>query len=396
MSDRAPGPWIPFRPTPEELQRIAGEVADVREIQETLLERHDDLHVRDRVAHEYQIAGSPVRLRVADELPPELEGVGLFEPGAEHPGIGRVSTGLGTPHVEPGLDFLGLMLAFRTAGGRRVDFLAINHPAAPTDDHRQFVDVLHATAGAADAGIPFVGHLGDRDLVDTAAVQTEFFLTLRKRMGFAKALKTAAHLIRQTQRTFHSDTAYQAYWTGVVEVGGTAGKFTMVPIEGEVSPEAEGERRLTEDWRKRQAAGDVEFQLHWIPFLDEDQTPTDELTEPWEEGHRRLAGTVIFPRLDLDSREGRLWADLAAEMGANPGHWVRDREDTVEEPGTEFGAARKIAYGLSQEGRAALDPELYADVFRTGEIGEDLARELERRRREKEEAGHVDRAPAGP
>lgn len=393
MSDRRPAPWIPFRPTPEDLDAIREDVSEVREIQETLLERHEGVRCPDRVAHEYQIAGSPVRLRVADELPRELEGVGLFLPGSEHTGIGRISTGLGTPHVEPGLDFLGLMLAFRTEEGARVDFLAINHPAAPTDDHRQFVDVLHATAGAADAGIPFVGQLGVRDLIDTAAVQTEFFLTLKKRMGFMRALKTAAHLIRQTQRTFHSETAYQAYWTGIVEAGGTAGKLTLVPIRGEGPDEAEGERRLTEDWRRRQGAGDVEFLLHWIPFLDEDQTPTDELTEPWEEGHRRLAGTVVFPRIDPDSEEARLWADLAAEMGANPGNWVRNRDNAVGEPATEFGAARKIAYGLSQEGRNALPPDLYQEVFRTGEIDEGLARELKRRRKEKEEVGHVDRAP---
>ncbi|NIP57475.1 MAG: hypothetical protein GWM92_04660, partial [Gemmatimonadetes bacterium] len=190
MSERAPGPWKPFRPTAEDLKTIAEDVSEIREIQRRLLEGHEDLHVRDRVAHEYQIAGGKVRLRVDDELPGELKGVGLFDPGAEHVGVGRVSTGLGTPHVEPGLDFLGLMLAFQTRGGHRVDFLAINDPSAPTRDHREFVDVLHATGDAADAGIPLIGALGERDLIDTAAEQTEFFLTLRKRMGLKRALET--------------------------------------------------------------------------------------------------------------------------------------------------------------------------------------------------------------
>ncbi len=395
MSERAPGPWKPFRPTAEDLKTIAEDVSEIREIQRRLLEGHEDLHVRDRVAHEYQIAGGKVRLRVDDELPGELKGVGLFDPGAEHVGVGRVSTGLGTPHVEPGLDFLGLMLAFQTRGGHRVDFLAINDPSAPTRDHREFVDVLHATGDAADAGIPLIGALGERDLIDTAAEQTEFFLTLRKRMGLKRALETVGHLLGQAQRTFHSDTAVQAYWTGILEASGTAGKFTLVPIRDAPTPEAGGERRLTGDWRRRQAEADVEFLLYWIPYLDEERTPTGDQTEPWEEGHRRRVGTVRFPRTDPDTEGARLWATLASEIGANPGHWVHDRENSIAEPATAFTAARKIAYGLSQEGRDALPPEECREVFETGEIGPELARELERRRAEKEEAGHVSRAPEG-
>lgn len=393
MTVRDGEPWTPFRPTPAELKAIAEDVAEVRAIQRTLVDHHGDLHMPDRVAHQYQIAGSSVLLRVRDHLPPELDGVGLFEPEAEHVGIGRISTGLGTPHVEPGLDFLGIMLAFRTGDGQRVDFLGINDPSAPTDDHRAFMDVLHATGDAADAGIPLIGALGERDLIDTVAEQTEFVLTLRKRMGVKRALETAGHLVKQTKRTFKSDTAFQAYWTGIVEVGGTAGKFTLVP-DGDASPrKGSGERRLTEEWKNRQKEGDVDFLLYWIPFLNEDETPTDELTEPWEEGHREPVGRVTFPRMDPDSGKAARWAVLASEMGANPGNWVRDTDDTIGEPGTAFGTARKIAYRMSQEGRNALEPERYQSVFESGEIGEELARELERRREEKEKAGHLSRAP---
>ncbi len=102
-----------------------------------------------------------------------------------------------------------------------------------------------------------------------------------------------------------------------------------------------------------------------------------------------------FPRTDPDTEGARLWATLASEIGANPGHWVHDRENSIAEPATAFTAARKIAYGLSQEGRDALPPEECREVFETGEIGPELARELERRRAEKEEAGHVSRAPEG-
>ena len=150
--------WIPFRPSQQDLARLAAEVVAIPELQATLVENHPDVALRDRVAHQYQIAGGRVTLKVAAQLPEALAGLGLFQPGAEHIGIGRVSTGLGCPHAETDPDFLGLMLAFQTPDGRRVDFLAINDPASPTDDHR--MPHRHAAAlapGRARGGRPGVG-----------------------------------------------------------------------------------------------------------------------------------------------------------------------------------------------------------------------------------------------
>jgi hypothetical protein len=81
----------------------------------------------ERVAHQYQIAGGKVSLRIATELAPYLDGVGRFKPGAEYAGVGRVSTGLGCPHPETSSDFLGLRLAFVTDEGHRVDFIPLHN-----------------------------------------------------------------------------------------------------------------------------------------------------------------------------------------------------------------------------------------------------------------------------
>jgi hypothetical protein len=387
-------PGIPFRPDADDLKAIAEDVAEIGDIQGSLLDNHRDLHVPDRVAHQYQIAGGKVKFRVAAVLPPELEGVGLFRPGAEHIGIGRISTGLGTPHLETNPDFLGLMFAFRTGNGDRVDFLGINDPAAPTDNHHEFMAVLHATGESAGAEIPLVGDWGEYDVGNLLAEQKEFGKALLARMGL-KAAKTLAHIVKQTARTFHSSTAWQAYWTGIVEVGGTNGKFTLVPtVDENARPRFRpGERHLSDEWKTRQSAGDVEFLLYWIPFLNENETPTGRLTAPWEEGHKRQVGRIAFPQANPDSDEAKAWAALASEMGANPGHWVRDRQNRIGEPATEFETARKMAYRRSQEGRGALDSKWYQSVFETGTIGADLARELNRRRDEKERLGHVSWAP---
>lgn len=389
--------WRPFRPDETDLDRIRSEVAAIPDIQERLRVRDPELTSADRVAHQYQIAGGRVELAVRETLPHPLDGVGLFVPGAEHVGIGRVSTGLGCPHLETDPDFLGLMLAFRTKAGRRVDFLGLNDPAAPTDDHAAFMDLLAATADSAGTEAPF-GGLGERDLVDLAATQIRFAASLVKRLGLRRGLRALGHILLQTRRTLHSSTAYQTYWTGVVEVEGRPGKLVFSPTDDRTPPGPglrPGERHLTEDWRRRQAAGPLVFELSWIPFLDERRTSLEKLTEDWVE-ERHPVGTVTFPRIDPNTEEARNWATLAAEMGANPGHWVHDREDTVPHPATEFGVARNIAYRESQRGRNVLPEERYEMVFTTGRIPPELATELRRRRSEKDDAGHVRWSPDTP
>lgn len=386
--------WRPFRPGEADLARIEREVAAIPDIQERLRDQHPELTTADRVAHQYQIAGGRVELAIHETVPPPLEGVGLFLPGAKHIGIGRVSTGLGCPHLETDPDFLGLMLAFRTETGRRVDFLGLNDPTAPTDDHAAFMHLLAATADSAGTEAPF-GGLGERDLIDLAATQTRFAASLVKRLGLRRGLGALGHILTQTRRTLHSSTAYQTYWTGVVEVEGRPGKLVFSPADDRTPPGPglrPGERHLTEDWRRRQAAGPLVFEMSWIPFLDERRTPLQKLTDTWAE-ERYPVGTVTFPRTDPNSEEARDWATLAAEMGANPGHWVHDRADAVPHPATEFGVARSIAYDHSQEGRDVLPEERYEMVFTTGRIPPELATELRKRHSDKDDAGHIRSSP---
>jgi hypothetical protein len=214
-------------------------------------------------------------------------------------------------------------------------------------------------------------------------------------MGVIKAGRTMRHLVTQASTTLHSSSAYQPYWTGIVELKGEAGKFTIVPVRDD-NPRPglhPGERLFSTDWRERQRRGDVEFGLYWIAYLDETRTPTTGLTRPWEQGHEQLVATVVFPRTDPSSDEAGLWSMLAAEMGGNPGNWIADEAATIREPSTEFGLARQFAYAVSQRGRDALPEDAYRDVYATGRIGDELAQELRRRREAKARAGHVDQAP---
>ena len=64
--------WVPYRPNAADLKRIAEDVAEVRDIQQTLLAKHKGVRCPDRVAHQYQIAGSRVTLEVALDLPAQV------------------------------------------------------------------------------------------------------------------------------------------------------------------------------------------------------------------------------------------------------------------------------------------------------------------------------------
>ncbi|HEX8812047.1 MAG TPA: hypothetical protein VF742_08655 [Terracidiphilus sp.] len=372
---------FPFRPTVEQLSDLRADVAPISDIQQQF-RANDAAHlvVNDRVAHQYQIAGGKVLLRIESQLPDSLRGVGLFQPESGYTGIARISTGLGCPHNENLPDFLGIRLAFRTPTGRRVDFLGINDPASPTDTHFQFIKLLEATAGAAGSG--FVP--GDLKLL----------ASLTRSLGLVQGGETFTHIVRQTLRTTLSTTAYQTYWTGIEETGGPPAKFVIDPVtdENPVRIGLHDDHHLTAEWRERQARGPIEFNLYWLSFIGHDATSLVRLTRGWQED-RHLVGHLTFPQCDHTTPDARLWAALAAEMGANPGNWVHDRDDTILQPATEFGVARKLAYERSQAGRDALPETAYASVFENGTIDPGLQDLLNVRRSQKRREGHIDAAP---
>jgi hypothetical protein len=366
-----------FSPGPDQRRALEAIAAGIPGVQETLVRNHAGLAMADRGAHQQQLAASKVHLTVAPTLPPALDGLGVFQRSAAPlVGIGRMSTGLGCPHAETDADFLGLMVAFRTAAGRRIDFITINDPTSPTDTPEEFLALLRATADAAGAEGPLASRAR--------------LLGALARHARLRAPAIATHVTAQTHRTVRSSSAYQQYWTGVVRARDVLGKFTFVPTV-DIGPGrggARGPRHLTLDWRERQTAGDLPFELRWIPFLNERDTPLDDLTSPWAHEHEATVAMVTFPRIDPDSLEARLTAILASELGANPGNWDETDEGRPELPGTRFTAARQLAYRASQETRGALPEESYASFFARGEIAPDLATELVHRYQRKRAAGH--------
>jgi hypothetical protein len=345
---------------------IAQDVADVPNIQQRLLDQHPELQKLDRLAHQQQLVGSYVCLQIADNLPANLAGVGLFQPQKIFHGIGRISTGLGRPHSQIEPDFLGLMTAFQTQAGNRVDFLGINTDSAPTNSHQDFMQVLQATAAST---------LGWLNSLNTFVAQQHAFLQdLTLRLGVSKAIRIATHLTRQTLRTSLSRSAYQRYWSGIVEVNGDMGKFTWVPTQAENSLPAliRGHDCLQQQWQQRQQQAAIEFDLYWITYRNQRATPIQDITRAWRETHKQKVATLIFPQRDTTDITSQHWEKLATLMGANPANWVSEKTEKPYQPALAFEMARQQAYQLSQQTRNALDPQIYACVFANGEISDAL------------------------
>lgn len=367
-----------FNPTLEETRALEALIAAIPQIQDKLVDNHPLLTRPDRGAHQQQLAGGKVLLTLERTLPPALDGLGIFahdgSVGPHFVGIGRMSTGLGCPHAETDPDFLGLMVAFQSKAGRRIDFITINDPTSPTDTPEEFIALLHATADAAAA----------QGLI---ANQARLLLSLGRHAGL-RAATIAAHVTAQTHRTVRSSSAYQQYWTGIVRARDTLGKFTFIPTDrADQSAFGRTAKQFTDEWRKRQAAGPLAFELHWIPFLDERRTPVDDLTTAWSDDHKVRVGTVAFPRTNPEDREAKLTALLASELGANPGNWQETNETPAGElPSTRFTAARFLAYRLSQQHRGALPEDSYRSFFEKGAISAALEATLISRYKEKRAA----------
>src|SRR5438270_12790263 len=73
MNQSATGASTPVRPSQADVARIEGEVSAIPDIQAMLVNNAPDLKVRDRVAHQYQIAGGKIALKIAAQLPGNLE-----------------------------------------------------------------------------------------------------------------------------------------------------------------------------------------------------------------------------------------------------------------------------------------------------------------------------------
>jgi hypothetical protein len=185
-----------FKPTPEQRGVLEEIAAAIPGVQATLVRNHRELSMPDRGAHQQQLAASRVLFTAADRLPASLEGLGIFQrPARALTGIGRISTGLGCPHAETDADFLGLMVAFRTAAGRRIDFITINDPTSPTDTPEEFLALLRATADAAGSSSPLASRAR--------------LLGALARHARLRAPAIATHITAQTHRTVRSSSAYQ-------------------------------------------------------------------------------------------------------------------------------------------------------------------------------------------
>jgi|SRR5690349_23649141 len=116
--------------------------------------------------------------------------------------------------------------------------------------------------------------------------------------------------------------------------------------------------------------------------------------ERWtpEDIERISADVAALPGVQQELLEHASLSLKVADRVAHQYQIAGDRANSIVLPETEFGLARKIAYGMSQEGRGVLPEAEYMEVFSRGAISDALAAELRRRREMKKHLHHVDAA----
>ena len=367
-----------FEPTPDErraLEELAGEIP---EIQQTLIRNSDQLTAPDRGAHQQQLAGGRVVLQVERVLPPELHGLGVFAPASApaggFTGIGRISTGLGCPHAKTAPDFLGLMLAFMSPAGKRIDFVTINDPTAPTNTPGEFIALLKATADSARTGS-----------------QAVLLLSLARHAGL-RAAAIATHVIGQTARTTRSSTAYQP----VLDRGGAgerdARQVRVRADRGRQHAARSGAGSAVSDPRLARASAGGS--AHLRPVLDSvrrRRADADrEVDAAVGAGPPREGRPCHVPAYRSRFTRGDARSAPRVGDGREPGNWFEepDRHGADILPATEYTAARALAYRRSQQERQALPDESIVSFFTTGAISPELADELLRRQRQKQSIAH--------
>ena len=269
-----------FDPTPEQQRELEDIAAAIPGVQKTFVVNHPQREAPDRGAHQQQIAGvegDADRGRHAAACtgqPRRLSSTPIRSAAGRHR---QDSTGLGCPHAETDADFLGLMVAFRTRG---------RTPHRP-DHHRRSDDrrPTRRKSSSRSCRRPPM----PRAPPACSPHRPRCWQAWRGTPGFGAGASPRTSPRRRTGRCVRR-SAYQRYWTGIVRARDVLGKFTFVPASEVGRGRVARCTRFTDDWRARQSAGDLAFDLRWIPFIDDRRTPAEDLTRPWaarSRGQRR-------------------------------------------------------------------------------------------------------------
>lgn len=279
-----------------------------------------------RGLHRKQLLATAGTLEVLEGLP-EHARHGLFAAPGRHRVLVRLSNGGPDVQANKAPDIRGFALkVFDVSGPGALggnadhqDFLMINQDRLPGPDTREFTDFAEATIGGQLAGI----------------------LHLFRAYGPFGGFRRLREVLALVGKKFNGFAAERFNTVAPLSCGPYAVRVRLKPV-GNPPPRARS-KDIAEDMRERLAVGSVMYDLELQFFIDEASTPIEDLSRAWPDAETPI---VTVARLTLaldDSATERAekerfdpWSGLAAHR-----------------PLGEVMRARKVAYHVSQQGRAA-------------------------------------------
>jgi hypothetical protein len=201
------------------------------------------------------------------------------------------------------------------------DFLMINQDRSPFTSAREFLDFMEAATPGQLSGI------------------LHFFKTYGPAGGFSRL----RHLFGMLGKKFAGFAAERFDTVVPLCCGPYAVRVRLKPAGN--PPPAARSRDIAADMRERLAVGPLHWDLELQFYVDESTTPIEDASGPWPEDRTPI---VTVGRLTLPQQGGDAAAPEVEAARFDP--W---RGLAAHRPLGEIMRARRVAYEVSQKGRAA-------------------------------------------
>ena len=315
-----------------------GEEALVRAFLETIEAQQRAVAEKDgaplrRGFHAKLHLGAPAEFRVLPGLP-EHARQGVFREPRTYEAVVRFSNGHFSIQPDATKDPRGIAIKLLGVQGPKLhpgnadattqDFLATSHSVTSTvRDIGQFIAFIQSAA-----------HGG----------------RLRLALGLARRLRVreALRILRAVKRTVQDpdvpSMATEHYaGTAPIQLGPYAAKFTVRPAESTAPPRGRARTPdfLREELEERLRAGDLGFDFVVQFFVDEERTPIEDTSRPWDAPFVKVAELRI-PRVDFATEAARETSRKVDALSFSPWHALADHR-----PLGSVMRARRVAYEAS-------------------------------------------------
>jgi hypothetical protein len=316
-----------------EVDRLAALGRRIMWVQKRLQERGHQAHPLRAFHAKIRLGVMNAQLEIRSDLPQTLQ-VGYFVPGKVYESVTvRLSNASGSIQPDADKDMRGIAVRVTVTQTECHDFLLTNGPVPHAQNGTEFVALAEALAGS------------------------RFLLPWRLlvNLGPFTSIRMFRNLNRYARANIAS-LAAETYWSRGAILWGphNCGRLKLVPANYAplANPPSKGNADyLRTDLAQRLAAGNIEFDLFFQPFVDEAKTPVEKAAHLWPEDVSVPVpiARLVIPHQDINSIEALSAEDVVDRTAFNPWNTTADFR-----PLGHINRARKVAYGASSAQRLGL------------------------------------------